>query len=178
MYGTNSFNLVWEKVCAEVFSNKLNTTLAHLELPVPLSDEYNPNTRLIDIIEKPTWVGYRINELEFEKKPKDTLTPDLISVVKYEEGTHFIIFDTKYYNLQLEEGKELRSYPGISDITKQYLYQLAYKKFIEDHNIQMVKNCFLMPTEGTSIIKKGIVKMNILICVAAGKIDFFYLIYI
>ena len=26
----------------------------------------------------------------------------------------------------------------------------------------MVKNCFLMPTEGTSIIKKGIVKMNIL----------------
>lgn len=162
MYGTNSFNLVWEKVCAEVFSNKLNTTLAHLELPVPLSDEYNPNTRLIDIIEKPTWVGYRINDLEFEKKSKDTLTPDLISVVKYEEGTHFIIFDAKYYNLQLEDGKELRSYPGISDITKQYLYQLAYKKFIEDHNIQMVKNCFLMPTEGTSIIKKGIVKMNIL----------------
>lgn len=162
MYGTNSFNLVWEKVCSEVFSNKLNTPLAHLELPVPLSDEYNPNTKLIDIIEKPTWIGYRMNDLEFEKKSKDTLTPDLISVAKYREETHFIIFDAKYYNLQLEEGKELRSYPGIGDITKQYLYQLAYKKFIEDHNIQTVKNCFLMPTEGTNIIKKGIVKMNIL----------------
>lgn len=162
MYGTNSFNLVWEKVCAEVFNNKLNTPLSHLELPVPLSNQYDSNTRLIDIIEKPKWMGYRIDDLEFEKKSKDTLKPDLISVARYGENTHFIIFDAKYYNLQLEYGKELRSYPGISDITKQYLYQLAYKKFIEEHNIQIVKNCFLIPSEGANIIKKGIVKMDIL----------------
>ena len=33
MYGTNSFNLVWEDVCAEVFNNKLKTQLRHLPLP-------------------------------------------------------------------------------------------------------------------------------------------------
>ncbi|NLK10978.1 MAG: LlaJI family restriction endonuclease [Staphylococcus equorum] len=161
MYGTNNFNLVWEKICSEVFSNKLNTKLGCLELPKPLSYEYNSNARLIDIIEKPTWIGYRINESGFEKKSKDTLIPDLVSVGKHETRTYFIIFDAKYYNLQLEEGKELRNYPGIGDITKQYLYQLVYKKFIEDHSIEFVKNCFLIPIEGDRIIKKGVVKMNI-----------------
>ena len=162
MYGTNSFNLVWENVCAEVFSNKLNTPLAHLDLGVPLSQGYNPSDKLIDIIEKPTWIGYHKDKEEFEKKSKDTLTPDLISLVHHSENTHFIIFDAKYYNLQLEKEKELRNYPGIGDIIKQYLYQLAYKKFIEDHNIKMVKNCFLMPTEKDRIEKKGVAKIHIL----------------
>ncbi|UJZ87186.1 LlaJI family restriction endonuclease [Heyndrickxia coagulans] len=74
----------------------------------------------------------------------------------------FIIFDAKYYNIQLEHGKELRGQPGIGDITKQYLYQLAYKNFVNDHGIQDVKNCFLMPTEQHSIINKGYVNIEML----------------
>ena len=42
------------------------------------------------------------------------------------------------------------------------MYQLAYKKFIEDHQICIVKNCFLMPTEEHEIIIKGCAKMNML----------------
>ena len=57
----------------------------------------------------------------------------------------------------------LRGNPGIGDVTKQYLYQLAYKKFIVDHNIAVVKNCFLMPTEGNEIIVKGTVKLEFLL---------------
>lgn len=90
------------------------------------------------------------------------MTPDLISIFRYEENTQFIIFDAKYYNIQLEKGKELRNQPGISDIIKQYIYQLAYKRFIDNQKIEKVKNCFLMPTQGDDIVNKGFVKMDML----------------
>jgi hypothetical protein len=64
--------------------------------------------------------------------------------------------------IQLEEGRALRGNPGIGDIVKQYMYQLAYRKFLEDHRIAVVKNCFLMPTEGEKIINKGKVKLDML----------------
>lgn len=74
----------------------------------------------------------------------------------------FIIFDAKYYNLQLEKGKSLRGNPGVGDVTKQYLYQLAYKDFINTHGIAEVRNCFLMPTEKKDIVKKGCARMAML----------------
>lgn len=162
MYGTNSFNLVWENVCAEVLSNKLQTPIGHLELPIPLLSEYQPTDKLIDIIKKPVWIGNKEGGGTFDKTAKDTLIPDLITIW-HQDGTYqFIIFDAKYYNIQLEEGKQLRGQPGVSDITKQYLYQLAYKGFLTDHKINDVKNCFLMPIQSNEVIKKGIAKMDIL----------------
>lgn len=47
-------------------------------------------------------------------------------------------------------------------MTKQYLYQLAYKDFIELNGIQEVKNCFLMPTEKDEIVSVGNVQMEML----------------
>ena len=47
-------------------------------------------------------------------------------------------------------------------MTKQYLYQLAYREFINAHNIAVVKNCILLPTEGNEIVKKGTAKMPML----------------
>jgi hypothetical protein len=58
--------------------------------------------------------------------------------------------------------KSLRGNPGVGDVTKQYLYQLAYRGFIKAHNIAVVKNCFLMPTEKDEIVKKGTAKMPML----------------
>ena len=158
MFGTTAFHAVWEKVCAEVFDNKLRTSLEKLNLSVPLAEGYKPNDTLIEIIEKPKWQG-----LDTEVKiAADTLIPDLISISKVENNDYFLIFDAKYYNIQLEKGKKLSGNPGIGDVTKQYLYQLAYKKFIKDHNIAVVRNCFLMPTEKNEIINKGTVKLEIL----------------
>ena len=37
MFGTNSFNLVWEKVFAEVMDNQLQKPIGALRLPVPLA---------------------------------------------------------------------------------------------------------------------------------------------
>lgn len=160
MFGTTAYHAVWEKVCAAVFDNKLNTALGQLKMIVPLSAEYSDKSKepLINIIEKPKWKGIDMEE----KDAADTLIPDLISIPRIGGVDCFFIFDAKYYNIQLEKGKSLRGNPGVGDVTKQYLYQLAYHDFIKAHNIAMVKNCFLMPTEKNVIIKKGVARMPML----------------
>lgn len=162
MYGTNSFNLVWEYVCSEVFDNKLNSTLGQLKLPISLSKDYETTDKLIDVIEKPIWLGTDLDGKVFNKTSKSTLIPDLITITYQEDKAQFIILDAKYYNIKLEKNKELSGNPGVGDVTKQYLYELAYTKFIADHQIETVKNCFLMPTETDLIVKKGKVKMDML----------------
>ncbi len=59
MFGTNSFNLVWEKVCAEVMDNQLQKPIGALRLPVPLAEQYRHmrHKKLIDLIDKPQWAG-------------------------------------------------------------------------------------------------------------------------
>ena len=157
MFGTTAFHRVWEVACAEVFNNKLDTPIGRLVKP--LAAGYNPKDKLIDIIEHPKWQG---SDMKKPKEPKDTLIPDTITISKCDGTDWLIIFDAKYYLLQLEDGKPLRGNPGIGDITKQYLYQLAYQRFIREHNIAAVKNCFLMPIEGNEIVEKGTARMDML----------------
>lgn len=168
MYGTTAYHAVWEKVCAEVFDNKLNTSLGQLKMVAGLAEQYESMKRktLIEIIEKPIWEGTDTTETA-----ADTLVPDLISIPQINGADCFFIFDAKYYNIQLEKGKSLRGNPGVGDVTKQYLYQLAYRGFIKAHNIAIVKNCFLMPTEETKIIKKGAVKMPMLAALGLENIQ-------
>jgi len=163
MFGTNSFNLVWEEICAEVMDNQLKKPLKALKLPVELSAEYQSEALLSSLIEKPRWYGYGAEQaFEFVKEADRTLIPDLVSIYKKGNNYQFIIFDAKYYNIQLEEDKILQGQPGIESITKQYLYQLAYQKFITAHKIDKVYNCFLLPTEGDEIVDKGYVSLRIL----------------
>ena len=164
MFGTNSFNLVWEKVCAEVMDNQLQKPIGGLRLPVPLAEQYRDmrHKKLIDLIDKPQWSGTAPNGESFVKRAEDTLIPDLISIVNVDGDYQFIIFDAKYYNIQLEHNKKLRGQPGIESITKQYLYQLAYQPFVEAHQIGTVRNCFLMPTAEKFIVCKGKVSLAML----------------
>ena len=153
LFGTNSFNLVWEAVCADIMDNQLSKALGNIKLPVPLKPEYDRNKRLIDLIEKPLWTATR-------KRAKDTLIPDLVSIYKVEKHCDFVIFDAKYYNAHLEVEMMPKGQPGIESVTKQYLYQLAYQKFINEHQFDGVYNCFLMPTEEVLIVDKGEVTMD------------------
>ncbi|KIR03776.1 hypothetical protein P261_02591 [Lachnospiraceae bacterium TWA4] len=155
LFGTNSFNLVWEKVCADIMDNQLDKPLGQLKLPVPLKDSYNKKQKLIQIIEKPLWTATG-------KTANDTLKPDLITISKVDEKYHFIIFDAKYYNAHLDLGMYPTGQPGIESITKQYLYQLAYQNFIKDHEFSTVRNCFLLPTESDEIIEKGEARLEML----------------
>ncbi len=151
LFGTNSFNLVWEGICADIMDNQLDVRLGALQLPIPLKPEYDRKQKLIDLIEKPLWSVTG-------KTAADTLIPDLVSIA----GNQFIIFDAKYYNAQLVPGITPKGQPGIESVTKQYLYQLAYQKFITDHEFSVVKNCFLMPTENKEIEDHGEASMDML----------------
>ena len=151
LFGTNSFNLVWEKICAEIMDNQLDKQLGTLKLPQQLREKYNPKSKLIELIEKPLWTATG-------KTANDTLIPDLISI----SGGTFIIFDAKYYNAKLEHNQTPKGQPGIESVTKQYLYQLAYQEFINEHGFSDVKNCFLLPTEKDEIELKGEVSMKML----------------
>ena len=164
MFGTNSFNLVWEKVCAEVMDNQLQKPIGGLRLPVPLAEQYRDirHKKLIDLIDKPQWAGTAPSGEPFVKQAEDTLIPDLISIVNVDGNYQFIIFDAKYYNIQLEHNKKLRGQPGIESITNQSLYQLAYQPFAEVHQINTVRNCFLMPTDSAEVVEKGTVSLAML----------------
>lgn len=151
LFGTNSFNLVWEGICADIMNNQLDVRLGALQLPVPLKPGYDRKQKLIDLIEKPLWSVTG-------KTATDTLIPDLVSI----SGDQFIIFDAKYYNARLVPEKPPKRQPGIESVTKQYLYQMAYQAFITDHEFSVVKNCFLMPTENKEIESRGEVSMKML----------------
>ncbi len=164
MFGTNSFNLVWERVCADVLDNQLRKHIGGLRLPVPLADQYRDirHKKLIELIDKPEWIGEDPDKGSFSKTAEDTLIPDLVTIANVNGEYQFIIFDAKYYNFQMEPEKKLRGQPGIESITKQYLYQLAYQPFVEAHGIGIVKNCFLLPTAGDTVIAKGKVSLAML----------------
>lgn len=151
LFGTNSFNLVWEGICADIMDNQLEIRLSALQLPIPLKPEYDRKQKLIELIERPLWSVTG-------NTATDTLVPDLISI----SGSQFIIFDAKYYNARLDPGVAPKGQPGIESVTKQYLYQLAYQKFISDHRFSAVKNCFLLPTENGEIEDRGEVSMEML----------------
>lgn len=159
MFGTSTFNLVWEKVCADVMDNQLETTLSALQLPRSLHPEYAPmcNQRLIDIIDKPVWIG-----ANYSHTAKKTLIPDLVAISVADNDSLFGILDAKYYTPQLEPDKPLQDQPGIESITKQYLYQLAFQDFVEKHEFRQVINSFLFPTEGDVVLDNGIVSLAML----------------
>lgn len=154
VFGSNNFNLVWEDVCKKVLNNMLNSPLN--KIIKDLCTTYKDYKTLKDIIDSPIWsaVG-KINLKTFE--------PDLITI----DNNKFIILDAKYYCPKFENGK-ITGQPGIESITKQYMYQLAFKSFIDKHNLN-VKNCFLYPSDDVSAFNenkyffdKGNVKLGIL----------------
>ena len=161
LYGTNSFNLVWEDVCKVVFGNKLEHRIK--DLFDDTIEDYNKT--LLQYIEKPIWRGYDWDENN-AKEARDTLIPDLISIDKVKSV--FRIFDAKYYNLQLDEHQELSGQPGIESITKQYLYQLAYQKLIDHYKIEKTTNAFLFPTEDNKVDNRGVVSLHMMEFITVG----------
>lgn len=137
LYGTNSYHMVWEAVCAKILNNQFNKEL---------KDEIAKNTA-------PIWVD-KDNGCHLGH----SLVPDIVSIF----DSQFIIFDAKYYNLMLEKNKLMKNNPGVGDVMKQYLYQLAFNEYVQKHSYKSVKNCFLMPTDKNAIEKYGYVSMNML----------------
>ena len=153
IYGTSSYHVIWEEICCKVIGDKLHKHLKNLKLPCKLNNKYNPNDELIAIIENPKWI---LNEGKIYTG-KGTFIPDLVTF--YDDN--FIILDAKYYDIKFNEN-ELSGQPELSSITKQFLYELAFKEFIELHKFKSVKNGFLFPSCDLDVTNKGCVDLKIL----------------
>ena len=166
LFGTNSYHVIWEAMLKKVFDDKLNSIV----------EFKGKKTKLIDVIKKPQWIYKNI----YPKEADGTFIQDIVTF--YEN--QFIILDAKYYKLNFDENN-LSGQPGLESITKQYLYELAYRKFIKENNFSGVKNAFLLPKYGGEIENLGIAKLEILsdlhlediqiIMLPAGEINQHYL---
>lgn len=160
-YGTKSFNLIWEQVCKSVLDDKLNEKLKDLDLDLigKFKNKDKNSKTLLELIEKPLWIPILDNKKKH--KGRGTLRPDIISMYEDNSKKYFIIFDAKYYNISFSlEG--VSGNPRIEDITKQYLYNLAFKDFIDMHKFDVSRNAFLFPGDIENIQELGYVKMNML----------------
>ena len=154
LYGTTSFEAVWEKVCAKAFQNQLHTPLETL-LPWELQPDYRKYTTLKSLIEKPEW--HLDDSASFSGR--GTLIPDIATFYCSQDKADiiFLILDAKYYCYTSSADK----LPGIEDIDKQYLYELAFMPFLAAHKIKQVRNVFLLPTDGDEIVCKGDVEFKL-----------------
>lgn len=149
--GTNSFNLIWEDVCSVAMGNSLDKTMKQLNLKP--TNGYVDSDLLKDVIPKPKWKHNASNKIHLAKK---TLIPDLITVTN---GSIYI-YDAKYYNIILNEEKVAKN-PGVGDLTKQYLYELAYNDLINLNKLEVKRNAFLMPSDSKEEIILGVASFEI-----------------
>ena len=149
--GTTSFNLVWEDVCSVVMDDCINKSIKELGL------SYSKNTKqsalVSDVIAKPMW---KHNKSGMIHKAKKTLVPDIITI----NGNYLSIYDAKYYKIKLD-CKEVKNQPGVGDVTKQYLYELAFKEFAKENHLSINANAFLMPTDRDEEIRLGTACMEL-----------------
>lgn len=140
--GTTAYYHAWELACKVAFGDLLDRKLG--SLPVELAGKWRGRSRetLLQIIPRPLW-----------KRPgggvcgdADTLIPDTVTFARGGDGARlFCIYDAKYY-VPSESGR-ITGQPGVESVTKQFLYQSAYRNFVLDHGFDHVVNAFLVPSE-------------------------------
>ena len=142
--GTTSFYHAWEEACKAAFGDRLADRLD--SLGVELRGEWTMRGRetLLGIIPRPEWARYDAEGVEEPCGEVDTLIPDVVAVHgDGAGGLAFCIYDAKYYTPTL--GERVRGVPGVESVTKQVLYQSAYRRFVLDCCFSRVANVFLVP---------------------------------
>ena len=155
--GTSSFYHVWEDACKVAFDDALGKRL--VELGIELVEPFDAigDTRLIDIIPRPQWTVPVGDDDEEECGDVATLIPDTVLLHHDRAGNSvFAILDAKYYTPKL--GANVSGVPGVEPVTKQFLYQTAYRRFVLAHGYGRVVNAFLAPSAGDAIEHTGRVR--------------------
>lgn len=142
--GTTAYYHAWELACKVAFGDLLDKKLG--SLPIELAGEWRGRSHetLLQIIPRPLWErpgGGAYGDV-------DTLIPDTVTFARGGDGSRlFCIYDAKYY-VPSESGR-MTGQPGVESVTKQFLYQSAYRDFVHDHGFDRVVNAFLVPGEGS-----------------------------
>ncbi|EFL93601.1 LlaJI family restriction endonuclease [Mobiluncus curtisii] len=161
LFGTSSFNLVWQEVCSQVLGNQMKTPLHQLGLLAEGIVHAPSNPTLLTVIERPEWhsVG---KDGEFSIAAPGTLEPDILRVEHDDEGIVFYVLDAKYFVPTVTK-ESISGQPGVADVTKQYLYELAYRELLRNQKEPFrVVNSFLMPSDGDFVQADGYVTFGML----------------
>lgn len=139
LYATRKFENVWEKALKDVLDTDYNKTLkTMLGSMNEKSYESFELATLDSIIDKPIW-NINGNNISAE-----TYVLDILKISKDKKILN--IYDAKYYVPKISKDKsKITHQPGIQDISKQFFYELAYKKLIEKSYITEIQNYFLLP---------------------------------
>lgn len=150
LYGTTSFNIVWENICKKVYEDHLPDRISALELKISgdikekngsiKQIDYTDRERLSDIVDKPVWEVLINNKKIFAKSGAQL---DVLHINHTEKS--FDIYDGKYYKIKVDE-RNIVGQPGMEDIIKQYFYQLAYKNIAEINDYKF-NNYFVVPVD-------------------------------
>lgn len=179
LYGTYSFQTIWEDVCKKVFDDDLKKEIPKEQIDKveyyykwltlkEYPNHYDNAKYYKDIVEKPKWID--ISGKEYE--PDSTLKLDCI---KFDfASSRMDIYDAKYYVPNTTDNK-IKDSPRVSDVTKQYLYQLAYKRFADALEINNISNSFLMPSDEDTSSNWGTVSMSMFDEFGLQKINVVYL---
>lgn len=143
--GTTSFSSIWEKACKVAFGDLLDTQLC--DLGIPLSKRWRARSfeTVLQIVPHPVWERLE-RDGGFRSCGKvRTLIPDTVTFREGVDGSWiFCIYDAKYYVPSLSD--KITKQPELESVTKQFLYQSAYRKFVLDHGFDRVVNAFLVPS--------------------------------
>ena len=148
--GTGSFNLVWEHICQTVFKDK-----GHKNIPKP-QWEYQPGNLWENVDGKQPDVLIKSPKLatpdkidaddsqSLEDAEANTLIPDVVAQAE----SKWYILDAKYYKPQYGK-KSVSKVPSVSDVIKQYFYEMAIDKqnAADGSTINVHGNAFIMPAQ-------------------------------
>lgn len=137
-FGVTKFDRVWEDVCKVVYGDNLEDSLKTLGLKYKKHPE---NTlKLKEVVPRPIWTNL-INGGEYNATK--SLELDVLHVNRNTKT--FEIYDGKYYLISFENNK-INGQPGVGDIIKQYLYELAFKELAEENEYSFT-NQFIVPAD-------------------------------
>lgn len=151
--GTSSFYHNWEEACKVVLGNLLGKPIGNLGLELDDGWKTRSHETLLNVVPRPKWTAITNNGFE-ACSAVSTLVPDIIAFWRRDnEKLDFGIFDAKYYTPILSP--TVKGVPGVDSVSKQILYQRAYKSFILDNRFNKVINAFLVPSDGNEHTKLG-----------------------
>lgn len=158
-FGMTGVHELWERAIKDVLRDEINKkpedTNAELECdPDDKKEKEKAGKALLEYIDAPVWktggsdvYGFSVDESG--KHTADRLEPDFVATYRDKDANtcNFVILDAKYYCPRVE-GRRISGQPGVGDVNKQFLYQLAYRKLIGYNQKQgqlNVHNAFVLP---------------------------------
>ncbi|MBR4611825.1 MAG: LlaJI family restriction endonuclease [Kiritimatiellae bacterium] len=148
--GMQGFHTLWEEAIKEVYGDQLDQTIEQVGLRNGNHNDNgkdNLNPTLAAYIKPPHWN----DATPAEKKDGEAnrLRPDFLAIKEYDGNKYMIILDAKYYLPEFITRTRIKNQPGVGDVNKQFLYQLAYKGLVVENNL-LVRNAFLFPKDDLS----------------------------